>query len=608
MNTRRNRRAYGYDGAPKLAYAVGLLVLGVVTSAQGATVIYESGNTDIYLDSGYTELEDPVGMLSGCTVLEHRDAGYPCDEDGGSVRYEDWAVNDPCAECDDFGCIDGYRNEIWLRSSGDAATTTTTRPSTAVSIHLYGDSNDGNAEVLVDNCRVAELDMFTSPGTQQALIIVNDLPFATHEITVVALDFGDVAVMGATALQCPVSSCSTGQDSNETDEDVATIDYGDDYMQKTIDLLDDPALAVSARLWMFGQPYNYPNESYQAREDYVLQFNGDPSQEMTFDVGQEFDYREDTFRWIALDVNPAWLSQGLNTVDLSYDGPIGSWINNNLRVGVDTENDVDRSWWHGNGVTGCINAPENCGGELMIYIELCFESSPAPALVFGDELDQPCLTDVDCPNRSACVESPDGSGAMCYVPRNRYLSFDTNCLNQGQQVAFRIDLLNSLYCSDSTGLESWVGEPHPDGTAHAVTFDDRWVSNMNGGGDWPEIVHVAGCPVVPVATYDIVATNFVGDAAPLELPTTPKPGAKFWADCVGFYNGVAWTPPQGATNIDDAVAAIKTFQSSGAEAPISWVDVEDEQVNHIVNINDVFTIIRAFQGLPYPYSCPENCP
>lgn len=607
MNTRKNRTAYGYGEASKVAYAVGLMVLGAATTAQGATVIFESSNTDIYLDAGYTELEDPVGMLSGCTVLEHRDAGYPCDEDGGSVRYEDWAVNDPCEECDDFGCIDGYRNEIWLRAAGDAATTTTTRPSTAVSIHLYGDSNDGLAEVLVDNCRVAELDMFTSPGTQQALIIVNDLPFGTHEIRVIALDWGDVAVMGGTAIQCPVSSCSTGKDSNETNEDVATIDYGDDYMEKTVDLIDDPATAISARLWLFGQPYNYPNESYEAREDYKLRFNGDLNQELRFDVGQEFDYREDVFQWIALDVDPAWLSQGLNTVRLSYSGPSGSWINNNLRVGVDTENDVDRSWWHGNGVTTCNNAPQNCSGELMIFIELCFEQAPAPALVFDDELDQPCLTDVDCPNRSACVESPDGSGSMCYVPRNRYLSFDTNCLNHGQQVAFRIDLLNSEYCSDSTGFESWVGEPDADGIAHAVAFDDRWVSNMDGG-DWPEIVHVAGCPIVPVATYDIIAMNSAGEAAPLELPTIFRPGSKFWADCVGQYDGTKWTPPQGTTNIDDAVAAIKTWQRAGSEAHLSWVDVDDEQVNHIMNINDVFMIIQGLKGLPYPYSCPENCP
>ncbi|MCH8148498.1 MAG: hypothetical protein IH987_10975, partial [Planctomycetes bacterium] len=290
-----------------------------------------------------------------------------------------------------------------------------------------------------------------------------------------------------------------------------------------------------------------------------------------------------------------------------YSGPSGSWINNNLRVGVDTENDVDRSWWYGNGVTACNNAPQNCGGELMIFIELCFEQAPAPAVVFGDELDQPCLTDLDCPNRTACVDSPDGSGAMCYVPRNRYLSFDTNCLNQGQQVAFRIDLLNSEYCSDSTGFESWVGEPDVDGIAHAVAFDHRWISNMIGG-DWPEIVHVAGCPIVPVATYDIIATNVVGDAAALELPTIFRPAPKFWADCVGQFNGTNWTPPQGVTNIDDAVAAIKTWQRAGSEAHLSWVDVDDEQVNHIMNINDVFMIIQGLKGLPYPYSCPENCP
>ena len=55
------------------------------------------------------------------------------------------------------------------------------------------------------------------------------------------------------------------------------------------------------------------------------------------------------------------------------------------------------------------------------------------------------------------------------------------------------------------------------------------------------------------------------------------------------------------------MAAIKTWQATGAEAHLSWMDVHDEQVNHIVNFNDVFTIIQAFQGQTYPYTCPENC-
>jgi hypothetical protein len=76
-----------------------------------------------------------------------------------------------------------------------------------VSVHLYGDNNDGMVDVLVDANLVATLDMYAStPDT--ALILVSGLPSTTHTIQVVdqggcqqgggAAD--DVAIMGAAAL------------------------------------------------------------------------------------------------------------------------------------------------------------------------------------------------------------------------------------------------------------------------------------------------------------------------------------------------------------------------------------------------------------------------
>ncbi|MBA7673837.1 hypothetical protein ES703_82043 [subsurface metagenome] len=93
-----------------------------------------------------------------------------------------------------------------MRQSGQAISTTTRVPSTAVSIHLNGDNNDGKAEVRVDGILVATLDMGTRGNAQRALIIVKYLPLAPHLIRVDDVGVGpsglgtDVATMGACAL------------------------------------------------------------------------------------------------------------------------------------------------------------------------------------------------------------------------------------------------------------------------------------------------------------------------------------------------------------------------------------------------------------------------
>ncbi len=81
------------------------------------------------------------------------------------------------------------------------------------------------------------------------------------------------------------------------------------------------------------------------------------------------------------------------------------------------------------------------------------------------------------------------------------------------------------------------------------------------------------------------------------------------------------TPAQGATNIDDAVAAITTFQGGSVVPPgpippgnvahLSVPDVEPADINTVVNFNDVFTIILAFQGEEYPFGPADangKCP
>jgi hypothetical protein len=178
-------------------------IVGLTASpAEAATILYQSANTDIYLGEPYTslEFENPLAgteMIKEYAVKEWMDADY----DAGPPRwYDDWNVNDPVN-------IDGYANEIWMRQLGHSIWTSSTVPSSTVSIHLHGDSNDGVADVLVDGILAASIDMGTFPGTQNALIIVKDLANITHHIRVNDLGVGpsalgsDVATMGAAALE-----------------------------------------------------------------------------------------------------------------------------------------------------------------------------------------------------------------------------------------------------------------------------------------------------------------------------------------------------------------------------------------------------------------------
>jgi len=165
-----------------------------------ATLIGKTPNAAVYFSLPFNslEFENPlVGteMVLSHKVLDWRDADYAA---GPPPWYDDWSVSHPSN-------IDGNANEIYLRQNGHSAWTTTTVPSTIVSIHLNSDDNDGLAEVQVDGVTVAWLDMYTPQCCQTVLVIVRGLANTTHTVTVKDTGVGqggsdDVHIMGAAAL------------------------------------------------------------------------------------------------------------------------------------------------------------------------------------------------------------------------------------------------------------------------------------------------------------------------------------------------------------------------------------------------------------------------
>ena len=64
-------------------------------------------------------------------------------------------------------------------------------------------------------------------------------------------------------------------------------------------------------------------------------------------------------------------------------------------------------------------------------------------------------------------------------------------------------------------------------------------------------MHLTGCAIVPTTTYALAVESGGLLSVDALFDTQAKPGAKWHGDCVGFFDGAVWTPPNGTTSIDD---------------------------------------------------------
>jgi RHS repeat-associated protein len=184
--------------------------------------------------------------------------------------------------------------------------------------------------------------------------------------------------------------------------------------------------------------------------------------------------------------------------------------------------------------------------------------------------------------------------------KNRYLSFEPN--HGGLETAFQVRITFSAYFPESFGIVGWVGEPDADGIA-------RIAAEPYAATNWPSVVHVGDCQIVPVASYEIRA---VRDGAlfstSLNLETIDQPGSSKWADVVGTFTGGEWTPPNGVVNFEDILATVKRFQLAPGAPHLTWVDVDGEIPNTVVNFADVMRVVQGFQVADYPFNAPSACP
>jgi len=157
------------------------------------------------------------------------------------------------------------------------------------------------------------------------------------------------------------------RDDDGSAEDSACIDYGEDYLFKTIDVDAAPQSAAYYRLWIYGQPYSSEGKSFVPRADYGIIVNGDQERVLEIDVSEVFGPDRDAFKWVAVPIAAESVTQGDNRIVIFYTGPPNSRAPNKLRVGIDQDSDRDGSAWFANRSFG-VN-PDICSGELMIFLE-----------------------------------------------------------------------------------------------------------------------------------------------------------------------------------------------------------------------------------------------
>ena len=209
----------------------------------------------------------------------------------------------------------------------------------------------------------------------------------------------------------------------------------------------------------------------------------------------------------------------------------------------------------------------------------------------------------ECDIVTGTLNDEDGDGVpdICEVPKNRYITFGLSSADD--IVAYRVTLTASADFPDSSGLSWWLEAAGVDGLARlteAPVFRD-WSAD-------PRLIHIGDCPIVPVAAYEIQSTpDGVVFSDPVEVATIGRPGSKHWGDVVGEFDGT-WAKPDGIVNFDDIVAAVKKFERDPTAPHFTWVDLEAEVPNAVINMTDVQLIILAFEGAQYPFSDPADCP
>lgn len=276
--------------------------------------------------------------------------------------------------------------------------------------------------------------------------------------------------------------------------------------------------------------------------------------------------------------------------------------------------------WSGNG--GWINLNN---GEHYLAVRAAMladerfdvVSAVKPCDLSSPDSDSECAVGETGPMPQTVCRSDQNGEGICYVARQRYLSFKPNPVNAGILRGVRVSWVDD----GEEHVLGWLTMPQ---TVQASgpgpnTFHLARVEDIPVYADWNSAAvlstgyaTIGDCEISPgdgVPNEYVLRWIAVGDdvadvdaySAPLLLPT----GA-FYGDVTG--GGNPGNPPNGANaNLTDVFAVILGFQGMQNE-PLDWLDVDGCVPNLNVSLSDAFTTILAFQGQPYTCPAPNDCP
>ncbi|UCE62103.1 MAG: hypothetical protein JSU63_10410 [Phycisphaerales bacterium] len=219
------------------------------------------------------------------------------------------------------------------------------------------------------------------------------------------------------------------------------------------------------------------------------------------------------------------------------------------------------------------------------------------------------ITDVLCG-----LQVPAPAPAPHDTRKHRYVSFAPT--NYPTIVAYRVELTQSEEFPDSAGVLGWVGQPD-------VNDVSRFEDAPYYAADWPSVVHLGDCEVIPLATYRVSATtDAVVFSEPLDVSTIHRPGVWFYGDVVGDSTGdlpplQGFTGPNGVVNVTDVQAYQLTAQGPmSPSAETTWIDLhglgDGSPPNFMLNISDLQQILLGLEGAEYgngaEHPDPADCP
>ncbi len=128
-------------------------------------------------------------------------------------------------------------------------------------------------------------------------------------------------------------------------------------------------------------------------------------------------------------------------------------------------------------------------------------------------------------------------------------------------------------------------------------------------------VHVFHEGIVPGGNYRVDVIDETCDAGVAENFSEPLPmTTAIHGDTVLDLSVDPPPPPEGAINIDDALAVLERFSSVASAITKARADLEPACLDLTVNVTDVLASLAGFVGLDYPFTltaadpCDSTCP